>query len=207
MNASRIIAVDADGVLLDYNLAYASAWERVFGERPALKRPGAYWAMDRWGVASLQGEALSRFRASLDAQFWSSIPAIAGALQACEQLCDAGYELVCVSAIQPQFAEARQVNLRRLGFPISRVIATSGSAAPGPSPKAQALAQLQPLAFVDDFLPYFDGVDARIHKALVLREQGGSPNTGPGLQAIDSTHATLADFSPWWLNQYQEEQT
>ncbi|MBS3017836.1 hypothetical protein DJFAAGMI_00564 [Comamonas sp. PE63] len=207
MNASRIIAVDADGVLLDYNLAYASAWELAFGERPALKRPDAYWAMDRWGVASLQGEALSRFRASLDAQFWSSIPAIAGALQACEQLCAAGYELVCVSAIQPQFAEARQLNLRRLGFPVSRVIAASGSAAPGPSPKAQALAQLQPLAFVDDFLPYFDGVDARIHKALVLREQGGSPNTGPGLQAIDSTHATLADFSRWWLNQYQEEQT
>ena len=69
------------------------------------------------------------------------------------------------------------------------------------------VAQLQPLAFVDDFLPYFDGVDARIHKALVLREQGGSPNAGPGLQAIDSTHATLADFSRWWLNHYQEEQT
>jgi len=207
MNASGIIAVDADGVLLDYNLAYASAWERVFGERPALKRPDAYWAMDRWGVASLQGEALNRFRTSFDAQFWSSIPAIDGALQACEQLCAAGYELVCVSAIQPQFAEARQTNLRKLGFPISRVVATSGRADPGPSPKAQTLAQLRPLAFVDDFLPYFDGVDARIHKALVLREQGGSPNTGPGLQAIDSTHATLADFSRWWLNHYQEEQT
>lgn len=26
-----IIAVDADGVLLDYNRAYANAWERAFG--------------------------------------------------------------------------------------------------------------------------------------------------------------------------------
>ncbi|WP_182286598.1 HAD family hydrolase [Comamonas testosteroni] len=207
MKVAKIIALDADGVLLDYNLAYASAWERVFGERPVLKQPDAYWAMERWDVASLQGEALNRFRTSLDAQFWSSIPAIAGALQACEQLCAAGYELVCVSAIKPQFAEARQLNLRRLGFPIARVIATSGRAAPGLSPKAQVLAQLQPLAFVDDFLPYFEGVGARIHKALVLREQGGSPNAGPGLKRIDSTHANLAGFARWWLNPYQEEQT
>ena len=62
MKVSKIIAIDADGVLLDYNLAYASAWERVFGERPVLKQPDAYWAMERWGVANLQGEALNRFR-------------------------------------------------------------------------------------------------------------------------------------------------
>ena len=206
MSTPKIIAIDADGVLVDYNLAYASAWERAFGERPALQQPHAYWAMDRWGVATLQGEALNRFRASFDAQFWSSIPAIAGAVDACNQLCAAGYELVCVSAIKPQFTQARQANLRELGFPIARVIATSSSAGLNWSPKAQALAQLRPAAFVDDFLPYFEGVDASIHKALVLREQGGSPNTGPGLQAIDSTHTNLAGFADWWLNHFQEEQ-
>jgi phosphoglycolate phosphatase-like HAD superfamily hydrolase len=33
---NKIIALDADGVLLDYNLAYASAWQRAFG-RPSGK--------------------------------------------------------------------------------------------------------------------------------------------------------------------------
>lgn len=199
MKKSKIIALDADGVLLDYNLAYASAWERAFGLRPVLQQADAYWAKDRWSVATLEGEALERFRARFDAQFWSSISAIAGAVQACEQLCAAGHELVCVSAIKPQFAEARQANLREQGFPIARVIATSSSADLNQSPKAQALAQLRPAAFVDDFLPYFEGVDENIHKALVLREQGGSPNTGAGLQVVDSTHTNLAEFARWWL--------
>ena len=44
---AKLIALDADGVLLDYNLAYASAWECAFGVRPQLRDPQAYWAIDR----------------------------------------------------------------------------------------------------------------------------------------------------------------
>lgn len=199
MNTSKLIALDADGVLLDYNLAYAGAWERAFGQRPALRNPQAYWAVERWGVPVLQGEALQRFRSSFDAQFWSTVPAIAGAVQACEKLVAAGYELVCVSALKPEFAQARQANLKALGFPIEKVMATSSEAANGRSPKAHALAQLRPVAFVDDFLPYFQGVPAQIHTALVLREPEGSPNQGAGLDAVDSSHSHLAQFADWWL--------
>ena len=199
MTPSKLIALDADGVLLDYNLAYATAWERAFGTRPQLCKPQAYWAKDRWGVATLEGEALNRFRASFDEAYWSSIPAIAGAVQACQTLVAAGYELVCVSAVKPEFAKARLGNLLALGFPIDAVVATSNDNAAGRSPKAQALAQLQPVAFVDDFLPYFAGVDEAIHQALILREPEGSPNQGAGLERIHSTHADLAQFARWWL--------
>ena len=99
MKPSKLMALDADGVLLDYNLAYAAAWERAFGTRPQLRNPQAYWAIDRWGVATLEGEALNRLRASFDEAYWSSIPANSGAVQACEALVAAGYELVCVSAV------------------------------------------------------------------------------------------------------------
>jgi hypothetical protein len=37
----KIIALDADGVLLDYNFAYAKAWERVFGALPEERNPQA----------------------------------------------------------------------------------------------------------------------------------------------------------------------
>jgi beta-phosphoglucomutase-like phosphatase (HAD superfamily) len=37
-----IIALDADGVLLDYGLAYAGAWERAFGQYPRERDPQAY---------------------------------------------------------------------------------------------------------------------------------------------------------------------
>ena len=195
---NRLIALDADGVLLDYNRAYAKAWERAFGEVPVLRDPEAYWAIDRWGLERLEGERLERLRASFDVQYWSSIPAIDGAVDACRRLVNAGYDLVCVSALQPQFADARLANLRAHGFPIDRVFATS-SATDGRSPKAAALEQLRPLAFVDDYLPYFKGVPQDMHTALVLRQQRGSPNVGPELANVKSTHADLAAFADWWL--------
>ena len=72
MSGHRVLALDADGVLLDYNLAYATAWRRAFGRYPDLRNPHAYWAADRWDVERLSGEALHRFRAGFDAQFWSA---------------------------------------------------------------------------------------------------------------------------------------
>lgn len=194
-----IIALDADGVLLDYNLAYAGAWERAFGTRPRERDPQAYWAIDRWEVDRLSGERLDQFRAAFDEQFWSSLPAIAGALRACQTLHEAGYELVCVSALGTHYEDARLQNLRALEFPIARVIAT-GSVARDRSPKADALAALNPIAFVDDYLPYLAGVPDAIHCALVHRAKNGTPNVGATLALARSSHTTLADFAAWWLS-------
>lgn len=194
------IALDADGVLLDYNLGYAAAWERAFGVRPREKDSQAYWAIDRWEVTSLSGAPLDRFRAVFDEQFWSSLPAIPGALKACQALHDAGYDLVCVSALDAHHADARLQNLRALEFPIERVI-TTGSVVHDRSPKADALAALRPVAFVDDYLPYLVGVPDLIHTALVQRATNGSPNVGEALALARSSHADLAGFADWWLSQ------
>ena len=194
----KTIALDADGVLLDYSTAYAHAWAKAFGTQPALRDPDAYWPIDRWTVERLQGERLVRFRAAFDEVFWSSIPAIPGAIAACQQLVDAGYRLVCISAVEQAYAAARKHNLESLGFPIAEVIATAGQAGDA-SPKAASVAQLQPVAFVDDYLPYHRGIVAPVHKALILREAGGSPNVGPELVSVDSQHADLRAFVDWWL--------
>ena len=199
MTSRSVIALDADGVLLDFNLAYAKAWERAFGEFPRLKDAQAYWPIDRWDVDRVEGERKKQFRACFDEQFWGNVPAIDGAVQACQALVAGGYELVCISALAAQFGPARQRNLIELGFPIERVIAT-GSAASHRSPKAQALETLKPLAFVDDYLPYLRGLHADMHVALVMREPNGTPNTGPDLSAAHTQHADLADFSRWWLS-------
>jgi len=96
---SRTIALDADGVLLDYNAAYANAWEKAFGKLPALRDPDAYWPMDHWAVERLSGESLTRFRSEFNEEFWSTIPAIDGAVEACNQLADEGYRryIACVN--------------------------------------------------------------------------------------------------------------
>ncbi|MDO8777966.1 MAG: HAD family hydrolase [Burkholderiaceae bacterium] len=193
-----IIALDGDGVLLDYNLAYATAWARYAGAHPTERDPHAYWHTDRWDVQRLTGERLAEFRAFFDAEFWASIPPIAGAVAACQRLHDQGHALVCVTALDENFAGARLRNLRAHGFPIERVYAT-GNQLGQQSPKAQVMDEIRPVAFVDDFLPYLAGIRGETHTALILREPNGSPNVGPGLAAVGSRHADLAAFRAWWL--------
>lgn len=196
---NRIIALDADGVLLDYNLGYAAAWKRAFGIYPKVVDPNAYWAQDRWDVEQLDGDRLEHFRTSFDETFWESLQALPGAIQACKDLKSAGYLLVCVTALPERFSAARKRNLQRLGFPIGLVMAT-GKHAVGKSPKADALHQLSPAAFVDDYLPYMDGVRPGIHRALITRDPNGSPNAGEALQSVASKHNNLKEFSDWWLS-------
>jgi phosphoglycolate phosphatase-like HAD superfamily hydrolase len=194
-----VIALDADGVLLDYNLAYARAWKRAFGTHPQERDPQAYWAFDRWSVELLEGERLTHFSSCFDEEFWCSVPPIAGALEACFALNDAGHTLVCVSALDERYANARLRNLREAGFPIEIVVAT-GRAPAHHSPKARAISALRPAAFVDDYLPYFVGIDPAVHTALVTRQPNGSPNTGDDLSAAKSSHVDLRGFAQWWLD-------
>jgi beta-phosphoglucomutase-like phosphatase (HAD superfamily) len=197
--ASRpVLALDCDGVLLDFHLGYASAWARAFGEAPAERDPRAYWPIDRWQVERLTPERRPIFRAAFDAHFWRTIPPIDGAIEACRRLHDAGFELVCVSALDAEFEADRLGNLRDLGFPIERVFAT-GNAEGDRSPKADAIERLNPIAFVDDYAPYLRGLPAHVHTALVLRAPNGSPNTGSDLALAKSTHDDLADFATHWL--------
>lgn len=193
-----IICLDGDGVLLDFHLAYRAAWYKAFGILPTIKDPDAYWPIDRWDVRSLEGAELHHFRSHFDHEFWGSVPAIGGAQQACQKLSDAGYELVCVTALDERFQSARLWNLRDLGFPVERVF-TTASTVGDMSPKAEVLRQLRPVAFVDDYLPYLRNIPSDIHCALILREPNGSPNTEDEFARIDSRHNNLREFADWWL--------
>lgn len=199
-----IIALDADGVLLDYGLAYAGAWHKAFGAYPGERDPLAYWPIDRWVVERVEGEKLDLLRRAFDGDFWSSIPPVPGAIEACHNLSDAGYELVCVTALPEEFRAARERNLRLHGFPIDLVHATD-NVATAASPKADTLNALKPAVFVDDYLPYFIGVDSAIHRALILRGVTGSPNTGELLVHTDSRHADLLAFAHWWLQRIKDQ--
>jgi len=154
--------------------------------------------MDRWLVERLDDDRRAHFRRHFDAEFWSSVPAIEGAVDACNRLHDAGFDLVCVSALEAEHEAARLRNLRDHGFPIERVVAT-GNAAGERSPKADAIAALAPEAFVDDYLPYFRGVPQAVHTALILRAPNGSPNSGPELTLARSIHQDLPGFAEYWV--------
>ncbi len=195
-----ILALDADGVLVDLHAGYARAWQRAFGVTPAERDPLAYWPMDRWDVGRVDAEQRLLLREQFQqAELWENLPAIAGAVDACHRLHDAGYDLVCVTALEQRFQAARLRNLKALGFPIRRVVAT-GHAEGERSPKADAIAALRPVAFVDDYIAYMRGVPTEVHTALVLRAPNGSPNVGDELKLARSLHQDLADFTDHWLS-------
>lgn len=204
MKAERrgLIALDGDGVLVDYVTAYGAVWARFVESHVNAVDAQAYFPHHRWGVPWLAGEDLVRFQSFFDHDFWSGLPPIEGALEACHLLVSHGCELVCVTALHHEHRDARSGNLAALGFPISSVYTTphiKGTSL-DVSPKASILHQLEPLAFVDDFLPYMRGVSPNIHKALVMRQPNGNPNTNQvELALVGSTHTDLLDFARWWV--------
>ncbi len=199
--AKPIIALDGDGVLLDYHAAYADVWALAFGARPAVKDPLAYWPIDRFDVPVLEPAERKHLKSRMDGTFWSAVPVLPGAKIACDRLVAAGFDLICVTAIRNEFRDARFHNLRAHDLPIVDVIAAPHQADMSKSPKAKALAELKPVAFVDDYAVYLRGIPDDLHAALVLREPNGSPNT-PELSArANSTHRDLPDFVDYWLSQ------
>ena len=196
---NTLIAIDADGVLVNYHAGYAKAWTRAFGETLETVDPDGYSTRDRFGVPHLEEDRRQILRGAMDEQFWSALPAMDGALEACTSLHEAGYRLVCVSAVKEKYRDARAQNLRDLGFPLEAVYAAPGAGTATTSPKAAILEELKPIAFVDDFAPYLRGVSDDIHKALLLRHPNGSPNTGDALRLATTTHKNLLEFSKWWL--------
>jgi hypothetical protein len=61
------------------------------------------------------------------------------------------------------------------------------------------LAELRPMAFVDDYLPYLRGVPPDVHAALITRGAIRGPDTGPETALAKSTHLDLAAFSDFRL--------
>lgn len=193
-----IIALDVDGVLLDYSSAYALAWQRAFGTHPIEVNPHAFWPHERWGIPWLEGEQLKQFKAQFDEAFWSTLPALPGAIEACHQLVDAGYELIAVTAIDSQWLRARMKNLQLHAFPILEVIATGGAVPDQPNPKAEVINRILPDVFVDDYPPFLEGIHAEVHKVLIYPPQRGG-NADEQIGVFESTHPTLSVFAQEWL--------
>ena len=191
-----VIAIDGDGVIFNWNDAYASLWKRCFNEEVVVHDEKAYYAIDRFKVPKLVGEKHQHFRSSRDEQFWTTMPILPGAIEACYLLIDAGFELVMVTAADHSTREYRQHNLTSMGVPISKVYTVSDKPTTI-SPKAKVLEELRPLVFIDDYLPYFKGIRPSIYKVLIDRnkECPNNPNQGVGRKHIQMFSDSLLDYA------------
>jgi hypothetical protein len=194
----RIFALDADGVLLNYNRAFPGVYQKAFGKPLELIRPDAYHATNAYGLTLAKGTPeYDQFYAHFGYEAWSTMPVYDGVVEACHALHQAGYTLVCVTSMPPEFEQARMENLRAHGLPFEQVIATGRYK--GINPKLEVLQQLQPVAFADDLAHNFHGLDGSVHKGLIDYGNYDSPNRTLDLSVADSTHSSLLEFVTWWL--------
>lgn len=194
----RIIALDADGVLLDYNKAAANVWKNSFGAFPELKDPEAYHFRNVYAMDLTDKAIKDKYYETFSRMGWSDMPAMPGAVEACRMLHGMGYELHVVSSMPVAFASQRYENLLRLGMPISSVTAT-GRIEGTDNPKRAKLLELSPIAFVDDLLSNFGGVSDAMHCAFVLHwDSVDNPNRGHKPFLAASSHTSVLDFAMYW---------
>ena len=147
---SLLIALDADGVLLNYNDMFGKVWNKATGATISCVEPRAYHATNYWGVEKPHKE--HPFWDVFDKEGWNTMFAMEGAVEACQMLVNAGHKLVCVTSMPAHRQADRLANLKALGFPIDEVIATGHCEDRLRNPKKEAIERLGPDWFVDDEL-------------------------------------------------------
>lgn len=187
-----LIALDADGVLLDYNRAFGVVWARVQGQAPVCVEPRAYHAINYWGIPTPSDD--HPFWDRFDAEGWQDMPAMGGAVEACQRLAAAGHRLVCVTSMPSHRQAERLANLQALGFPIDEVIATGRCEDRSRNPKQDAIEALAPDWFVDDELRKLKDLPG-VRCVLVDPGHPDSPNTDQDDNFIQYRVADLRGFA------------
>jgi hypothetical protein len=196
--SKEIIVLDGDGVVIDYHEGYAMAWERAFGGRPSVRNPDSYYARHYWDVPVLSDEGFKYLREhGFCSEIWESMPLLSGVIDACKLLTDAGFRLIVVTAAEVHIRQARINNLRRHNLPIEDVI-TIGRLGPG-NVKMEAVNQLRPVAFVDDYIGYLQGLHPDIWRALIMGRPEGSPNSDPYFVPASANYKSLLEFAQQWV--------
>lgn len=201
MSSSRVsrplIVLDADGVIFDYRQAFPVVWRAAFGEALPMVQPNAYHAALAYNITWESEAQKQQFEKHFGHEAWATMPLMPGADEALRLLDDSGFELVIVSSMNPEFTHSRIENCRRYALPISAVHAVKRDKE-GANPKLELLNQLSPVAFADDLLSNFEGLNEAVHRAYINYETVDSPNIDSPVH-YHTSHPNLLAFACYWV--------
>ncbi|WP_215877859.1 hypothetical protein HF292_009515 [Acidithiobacillus ferruginosus] len=143
MNAFRVIALDVDGVLGDFETHWRECAEEVLG-RPMLKVNEQHNMGLRYGLTGKEVDAVWR---DFHADEWGSLPLYGHASELVLALEDLGCTVWAVTSIDVQHRAARAESLAGL-IPAGRIVCVGHAA--HASAKANVLRDLGAVAFLDD---------------------------------------------------------
>lgn len=204
---SNVIVLDCDGVLKNYHSSYPKVWKKAFGEDLPVVNQKSYFAHKMYGLdfdyhhIGGNNDIANKFFEAFGPDIWEDMDPLPGAIDACNRLVDAGFELVCVSSMpnDNEIVKARLRGFKKHGFPIDRLVSTGGKL--GFNPKVDTIIELNPIAFVDDLCSNFLGIPDTIHKALIHLDHDDSPNIRY-LDIATTQHENLTEFVEVYLSRH-----
>lgn len=194
MTTEKIICLDCDGVLLDYNNAYGKVWHKRYGEPIPVLDASLYHAENYYGIKWPSPEERKSFFEYFNEHGWGMMEALPGALEAVIKLKQSGYKIVVVTSMPPEKQAMRHENLIALGFPIDATIST-GSKKNGINPKKKFIEELKPEYFVDDLVENFHNIEHMCNFVFIDNKASDSPNLKFQEKLnLYATHESLYDF-------------
>lgn len=190
------VALDADGVMVDFLAGFELALKLVRGE-PVHRRTTDWCLATAYGLTTAEhDEAWRLFEAH---RLIAELPPMPGAVEAIHALHDAGHPVHVVTAIQPRYLADRMHNFKQLGLPLTQVHATGrdGVHSPHSASKQTVLRQLQPVLFVDDQVMHLNQAPFVPHRVWVRNTDQQFPQPG----GAEPTHVvgSLREFVTGWL--------
>ncbi|CAF0802284.1 unnamed protein product [Adineta steineri] len=140
-------------------------------------------------------EEKEKFKQVWNEYGWRRMPMHDGALEACLLLHEAGYELICVTAMSSNFIEHRLENFRLHGFPIDKIISSGYDKDNfNNNPKRKIIEDLNPVVFVDDLRRNFNNIQ-HVHTKLIFidHQREDDPNQHDNIY-YDAKYGSLLEF-------------
>lgn len=191
--SEKIIVLDCDGVLLDYNHTYANLLEEFSGQTVKINSPRAYYSHNYCDI-QLEEHQKAEFYRLFNNKGWSMMQALPRAIEATQLLKKSGYQIVVVTSIPKQVESIRHQHLLNLGFAIDHTIAT-GEKMTSTNPKKDYIEKIGPQYFVDDLWENFSDIQNSTKFVLINCGEHDSPNHNIGTHInLHSTYKDLHSF-------------
>lgn len=199
MNKVKTIALDVDGVLLDFTEACDKYVKKKLGRDPIKLVDGFNLSITsmqvRYGLSSNQ-EVLDLLDTMVADGFYKNIQPFEGVKEAVAKIKEKGYKIVVVTAIHDGAKEDRLENLLNALDLIPDEIYCVGM---GKS-KSQIIADLHPDIFIDDRMKYLRGGDKVFHCVWVDQEESQD-----GDETLVNVHVkSLPEWTDRYLDQVSE---
>lgn len=182
---NNIVLIDCDGVLLDYNKAFAECYAKAYSVDLKVVFPRAYTAVKEYGIDMTKHNSYDDIYRDIEhLQMWRNMPALSGSVEAINRLVNKGYDVRCLTSMPPKYELDRLHNLQKLGFKIDKVYAVDRKIAKSQgidNPKLEIIKSTNAIAFIDDLMKNFtecEGVQTELYWLDNQHPLEDNPNTG-----------------------------